>query len=166
MLFEFAGTSYGRLSKESNEFQVYELDYRQYQQIKRKGSTLAWQVKARTSLEDVPWTELSMVGTPFDLRGYTWGRYRDYSSVFIITEYRHMFTRKTPNSRGDLYGPFGFVVWAGTGSIAESMGELADWLPNAGVGLRIEVVKRMNLRIDYGIGKNSKGFYFSFNEAF
>ncbi|MBE0638157.1 MAG: hypothetical protein IH598_06545 [Bacteroidales bacterium] len=166
MLFEFAGTNYGRLSKESNDFQVYELDYRQYRQVRRKGSTLAWQVKARTSLEDVPWTELSMVGTPFDLRGYTWGRYRDYSSLFMITEYRHMFTRNTPNSRGDLYGPFGFVVWAGAGSIAESMGELTDWLPNAGVGLRFEVVKRMNLRIDYGIGKNSKGFYFSFNEAF
>jgi hypothetical protein len=107
-----------------------------------------------------------MVGTPFDLRGYTWGRYRDYSSVFMITEYRHMFGRNSPNSRGDMYGPFGFVVWAGTGSVAEKMDGFTNWLPNAGVGLRFEVVKRMNLRIDYGIGENSQGFYFSFNEAF
>jgi hypothetical protein len=84
----------------------------------------------------------------------------------MITEYRHMFGRNSPNSRGDMYGPFGFVVWTGTGSVAEKMDGFTNWLPNAGVGLRFEVVKRMNLRIDYGIGENSQGFYFSFNEAF
>jgi hypothetical protein len=166
MLMELAGTAYGKHRSENSIFQVYELDYRQYAQIMKKGRTIAWQVKARTSFQDVPWTELSMVGTPFDLRGYTWGRYRDYSSVFMITEYRHMFGRNSSNSRGDMYGPFGFVVWAGTGSVAEKMDGFTNWLPNAGVGLRFEVVKRMNLRIDYGIGENSKGFYFSFNEAF
>jgi len=166
LLIEFSGTNYGKVRDDNSVFQVYEFDYRQYEQIKRKGSTLAWQVKARSTHEDVPWTEFSMVGTPFDLRGYTWGRYRDYSSVFVISEYRHMLGRKSPNSRGDNYGPFGFAVWAGAGSVAESIGELTNWLPNAGIGLRFEVVKRMNLRVDYGVGKNSKGFYFSFNEAF
>lgn len=165
-LLELTGTMYGKIREENSVFQVYELDYRQYEQIIRKGSTLAWQIKGRSSHDDVPWTELSMVGTPFDLRGYTWGRYRDYTSVFVLTEYRHMLGRKSPNSRGDMYGPFGFVVWAGTGSVAGSIGELTHWLPNAGLGLRFEVVKRMNLRIDYGFGKDSKGFYFSFNEAF
>ncbi len=166
LLIEFSGTNYGKIRDDNSVFQVYELDYRQYEQIKRKGNTLAWQVKARSTHEDVPWTELSMVGTPFDLRGYTWGRYRDYFSVFVISEYRYMFARKSPNSRGDMYGPFGFAVWAGAGSVAESMSKLTNWLPNAGIGLRFEVVKRMNLRVDYGIGKNSTGFYFSFNEAF
>lgn len=166
ILLELSGTAYGKIRDDNSVFHTLEIDYRQYQQIIRKGSTLAWQIKARTSKEDVPWTELSMVGTPFDLRGYTWGRYRDYSSAFVITEYRHMLGRKSPNSRGDMHGPFGFVVWAGTGSVAGSMGELTQWLPNAGIGLRFEVVKRMNLRVDYGVGKNSTGFYFSFNEAF
>jgi hypothetical protein len=39
-------------------------------------------------------------------------------------------------------------------------------LLNGGVGLRFEIQKRMNLRIDYGIGAGSSAFYFSFNEAF
>ena len=166
VLLELAGTGYGKHTSSSNVFQVYELDYRQYQKIIRDGSTLAWQVKTRVSHGDVPWTELSMIGTPFDLRGYTWGQYRDYSSLFMLAEYRYMLPRKTPNGRGDMYGPFGFVVWTGTGSIAADYGEFKNWIPNAGVGLRFEIQKRMNLRIDYGVGANSSAFYISFNEAF
>jgi len=166
LLLELSGAGYGKLSRGNTNFQVYELDYRQYQQVFRRGATLAWQLKSRLSYGDVPWTDLSMVGTPFDLRGYTWGQYRDYSSVFLLTEYRHMFARKVPNGRGDMYGPFGFVVWGGTGSVAPDIGEFIHWLPNAGVGLRFEIQKRMNLRIDYGFGADSKAFYFSFNEAF
>lgn len=166
MLIELAGTGYGKHTSSSNVFQVYELDYRQYQKIIRKGSTLAWQVKTRISHGDVPWTELSMIGTPFDLRGYTWGQYRDYSSLFMLAEYRYMLPRKKPNGRGDMYGPFGFVVWTGTGSIAPDYGKFEYWIPNAGVGLRFEIQKRMNLRVDYGVGANSSAFYISFTEAF
>lgn len=166
ILLEFAGTTYSRFTSANNKFQVLELDYRQYQKIIRKGSTLAWQLKTRYSHGDVPWTDLSMVGTPFDLRGYKWGQYRDYSSLFVLAEYRYMFGRKKPNSRGEMCGPFGFVVWGGYGSIAQDYGHFENWLPNGGVGLRFEIVKRMNLRIDYGIGMESTAFYFSFNEAF
>lgn len=166
LLFEIAGTMYGKHFEESSVFQAIELDYRQYQKIVRTGSTLAWQVKSRTTKGDVPWTDMSMIGTPFDLRGYTWGQYRDYSSVIVLAEYRYMLGRKKPNSRGDMYGPLGFVVWGGTGSVAENIGEFTYWLPNVGVGLRFEIIKRMNIRIDYGIGKNTSAFYFSFNEAF
>ena len=163
---ELSGTAYGKHTASNNIFQVAELDYRQYQQIVRKGSTLAWQIKARQSKGDVPWTEMSMLGTPFDLRGYTWGHYRDRNMVFILTEYRYMFGRKTPRSKGQMYGPFGFVVWLGTGSIAPEFDQMNNWLPNGGVGLRFELQERMNVRIDYGIGLNSSAFYISFNEVF
>jgi hypothetical protein len=166
ILLELAGTTYGTLKGTTSKYQAYELDYRQYQTIVREGSTLAWQVKSRLTHGDVPWTEMSMVGTPFDLRGYTWGRYRDLSSIFILAEYRYMLGRKKPNGRGEMYGPFGFVVWTGTGSVTPDWGDFTYWLPNAGVGLRFEIQKRMNLRIDYGIGAGSSAFYFSFNEAF
>jgi hypothetical protein len=166
ILLELAGTGYGKHTSSNNIFQVYELDYRQYQEIIRKGSTLAWQIKTRLSYGDVPWTDLSMIGTPFDLRGYTWGQYRDYSALFVLTEYRYMLPRKRPNGRGDMYGPFGFVVWGGTGSVSEDYGDFVNWIPNGGVGLRFEIQKRMNLRIDYGVGVNSSAFYISFNEAF
>jgi hypothetical protein len=65
-----------------------------------------------------------------------------------------------------MYGPFGFVLWGGTGSVTKDMGDFTYWIPNGGVGLRFEIQKRMNLRVDYGIGVNSNAFYISFNEAF
>jgi len=52
------------------------------------------------------------------------------------------------------------------GSVAENLGELEHWLPNAGIGYRLELQPRMNLRIDLGIGKNSSGLYFNMTEAF
>lgn len=165
-LIELSGTGYGKHTRSNNIFQVYELDYRQYQKIVREGSTLAWQVKTRNSTGDVPWTDLSMVGTPFDLRGYTWGQYRDNTMLFVLTEYRHMFKRNKENFRGGMYGPFGFVVWLGTGSVAANYNEMNDWLPNGGIGLRFELQERMNVRIDYGIGVESSAFYISFNETF
>jgi hypothetical protein len=165
-LFELSGTGYGKFTTGNLVFQVIEFDYRQYQTIVREGSTLAWQIKTRYAGGDVPWTDLSMVGTPYDLRGYTWGQYRDHTMVFALAEYRHMFKRGKPNFRGGYYGPFGFVAWLGTGSIAHDYGTLNDWLPNGGVGFRFEIQERMNLRIDYGIGVESSAFYISFNEAF
>jgi hypothetical protein len=147
-------------------YQIIILDYRQYLTIGRPGRTLAWQVKSRIGLDRVPWTEMSPLGTPFDLRGYLWGRYRDMITLFGITEYRHMFMRKTPRKDGNMMSRFGFVTWLATGSLAQSYGEMKDWLPNAGVGLRFEIQKRMNARIDYGIGNDTSAFYISFNEAF
>ena len=166
VLLELAGTGYGKHTASSNVFQVYELDYRQYQKIVRKGSTLAWQIKTRNCSGDVPWTDLSMVGTPFDLRGYSWGRYRDYTMLFTLAEYRYMLPRKQPNSRGDHYGPFGFVIWTGAGTIANNYEDIKYWIPNAGIGLRFELQERMNIRIDYGFGIESSAFYISFTEAF
>jgi len=166
ILLELAGTGYGKHSRSNNVFQAYELDYRQYLKIKREGSTLAWQVKTRHASGDVPWTEFSMVGTPFDLRGYPWGRYRDNTMFFLLAEYRYMLPRKTPNSRGENYGPLGFVAWSGAGTVAKNYGDIKYWIPNAGVGLRFELQKRMNIRIDYGLGIEASAFYISFNEAF
>ncbi len=163
---DLSGTAYGKHGSTNHIFQGVQLDYRQYQQIVREASTLAWQIKARSSTGDVPWTEMSMIGTPFDLRGYIWGQYRDNNMMFLLTEYRYMFGRKTPRSRGQMYGPFGFVVWVGAGSVAPKFDQMKNWLPNGGVGLRFEIQERMNVRIDYGIGRESSAFYISFNEAF
>ncbi len=163
---EVNGTAYGKHTQSTNIFRTAEFDYRQYQKIKRDGSTIAWQLKTRISNGDVPWTEMSMFGNPFDLRGYIWGQYRDRTMLFALSEYRYMFKRKTPKEDGRMYGPFGFVVWAGAGTVAPDYSHMKYWLPNGGVGLRFELQKRMNIRIDYGIGVESSAFYISFNEAF
>ena len=60
----------------------------------------------------------------------------------------------------------GMVAWLGTGTIGPDPGQFDRWIPNIGFGYRFEVQPRMNLRIDIGIGRETSGFYFNFNEAF
>lgn len=158
---DFRATTYNKVLGGDNNFHVYQLDLRQYFQVGRVGKTFAMQFKTRLGFGDIPYGELSQLGTPFDLRGYTWGRYRDKSMLFFLGEYRHMFEKPD----GEL-SKHGIVAWMGTGSIASSPEKFENWLPNFGFGYRLEVQPRMNLRIDIGIGRETSGFYFNFNEAF
>ena len=161
LLLEVIFSVYGKFLGGDNNYQLLGIDYRNYWQIKKKGRTLAIQARGRFTHGDVPYGEMSQLGTPFDLRGYRWGQYRHESMMYLISEYRHMFGKKD----GTL-SKAGFVGWVGAGSLGENVGQLNQWLPNIGLGFRFEVQPRMNLRVDYGFGKNTRGFYFNFNEAF
>jgi hypothetical protein len=156
---------YGAALGGDADYQIYDVDYRYYLPLRELGGrTLAWQFRTRIGKGDVPWAELSQPGTPFDLRGYRWGRYRDKAMLYMLLEYRHMF------GGGDDPGPHGLVGWLGTGSIAPRGRDFEDWLPNFGVGYRLEVQPRMNIRLDVGFAKEETGWqpaiYFNFNEAF
>lgn len=144
-----------------NTYQVYVVDFRKYFPIKRDGRTLAFQAKTRLGFGDIPYGEMSQLGTPFDLRGYTWGRYRDKSLLFFLAEYRHTFLKKSKE-----LSKHGIVVWAGGGTLGENVSDFNHWLPNFGIGYRFEVQPRMNVRVDIGFGTETRGFYFNFNEAF
>lgn len=153
----FYSTAFGG----DNNYQVYQLDFRKYFQVARPGKTIALQFKSRIGVGNMPYGEMSLLGTPFDLRGYTWGRYRDKSMIYFLGEYRHMFEKQSGN-----LSKHGVVVWMGTGSIGPDPSMFENWLPNFGFGYRLEVQPRMNLRIDIGMGRETSGFYFNFNEAF
>jgi outer membrane protein assembly factor BamA len=158
---ELSATFFGKYLGGQNNYQVYEFDLRKYFQVSRPGRTIAVQLKGRAGLNNVPYGEMSQPGTPFDLRGYTWGRYRHESMFIALTEYRHMFLKKN----GDL-SPHGIVLWLGAGTLGDNVTDFKNWLPNAGIGYRFQVQPRMNLRIDIGFGSESRGFYFNFNEAY
>jgi hypothetical protein len=166
LFIELSSTFYFSEASGNKKYQVFMLDYRQYKTIKREGSTLAWQVRSRYGNNDVPWPEMSQLGTPFDLRAYRWGRYRDKTMLFGIAEYRYMFMRKKPRKDGNMMSRFGAVGWLATGSIGDTFGQLNNWLPNAGIGFRFEIQTRMNVRVDYGFGNDTNALYISFNEAF
>ncbi len=52
--------------------------------------------------------------------------------------------------------------------MSDSPSELGSghWLPSAGVGYRFEFKPRMNVRLDFGVGRNSTGVYFQVGESF
>ncbi|MDA6987106.1 hypothetical protein OSM86_24425, partial [Escherichia coli] len=66
-----------------------EIDYRQYKSLGKR-RVLAWTAQTKNVFGDVPLTQYALTGTPFDLRGYYMGQYRDKSSHVVMAEYRQM----------------------------------------------------------------------------
>lgn len=117
---------------------------------------------------DIPFTELPMFGSPFDLRGYYWGKYRDRTMAYGLVEYRYMFCSEEARLRGRFLSRLGFAVWGGTGSIGATPADWNRWKANYGVGLRFEVQPKKNFRLDVGREPGVKGwlFYMNMTEAF
>ncbi len=156
-------TGFGRVLGATSEWYALSIDYRQYVQLFRRGSTLAWQLKYRSTFGDVPWSDLSQVGTPFDLRAYRWGQYRDRTGLTGLLEYRFML----PFPEDSWWSHLGAAAWVGLGALSSTMlPDLREPLPAAGVGLRLELLRRVTLRLDLGIGRESRAVYFNFLEAF
>src|SRR5690606_23601071 len=106
---------------------------------------------------EVPWDRLSELGNDNRMRGYYQGRYRDRNAFSGQLEYRRKLNWR-----------HGYVLWAGTGTMSRDADDLGrgNWLPTVGAGYRFEFKPRMNVRLDFGVGRQSSGFYFQVGEAF
>ena len=144
-----------------NDYQTVVLDLRHYRKLEREGKTIAFRYKGRFGYGDVPWAEMTKLGGSREMRGYIKGQYRDVAGMHFTAEYRHMFL----NHLGEL-SAHGFTTWLGSGTIFNGVNNIEKWLPNFGFGYRFEVQPRMNLRIDFGFGRDSTGIYFDFTEVF
>ncbi len=106
-----------------------------------------------------PFSDLSMLGSSKRMRGYYEGRYRDQNIALLQSEVRF-----------DIYKRLGGVVFGAVGLMGDEQQLLRTSDPKAayGAGLRFTVNRRdhVNIRIDYGIGKQSSGFYLTIGEAF
>ncbi len=123
-----------------------------------KGALVAGDLYVQFNNEDAPWILREELGGVMGrMRGYYAGRYIDACQMSAQVELRqHIASR------------FGCVAWVGAGTVFPSL-EKFQWkkiLPNYGVGLRVEFKHNMNLRIDFGLGKDTAGFSFGFAEAF
>ena len=122
-----------------------------------KGGLIATDLYAEFNSEGTPWPMLARMGGSQRMRGYYQGRYTDNDMITFQVELRQRIWRR-----------IGCTVWGGAGNVFESLDRF-DWsetLPNYGVGLRWELKKRVNVRLDYGFGKKTSGFLLSLNEAF
>jgi outer membrane protein assembly factor BamA len=143
-------------------YEVLGLDYRHFLPLARNGSLLALQLKSNIGFGNVPWTDMQMLGTPNDLRGYYWGQYRDMSSLIFQMEYRHTFS--FDNSEN--LSRHGFVFWMGGGTVFPDFGEINDLLFSTGIGYRFEIQPRKKMKIDIGFGTENVGIYIGYNESF
>ncbi len=107
----------------------------------------------------VPFFDLCLFGTESDLRGYVGGQFRDKTMFATQAEYRWRFTDR-----------FGFVAFAGLGSVAESLSDFSgdDFLYSGGVGLRYLASTDfgVNVGVDFAVGQGSNALYFRIGEAF
>lgn len=153
-------TNFSTVFGGDNNYSILQVDTRKFIKLGRKENILALQGKYRWGIGDVPYGEMSQLGTPFDLRGYLWGRYRDNSMVYGLMEYRHKLYYSGKPTRHSLVG------WTGLGSVFDERTTKYHAIPNIGVGYRLEIQPRVSVRLDYGIGIGTSGFYFNFQEAF
>lgn len=144
----------------TNSYTLYELDARKYLDLKNDGSSiLAFQSLLQLNSGNPTFNDLATLGGDRINRGYYGGRYRDQNSIQMQTELRK-----------NVIGRFGFTVFAATGEVWNKFEDftMRNYKWTAGGGLRFNLNKEdpTNIRIDYGFGKNTNGFYLQFGEAF
>lgn len=122
-----------------------------------KGAILALDYYIETSSKNTPWTLFMPLGGSYRLRGYYEGRYRDRTGTSFQAELRQKIWQR-----------HGLTFWGGAGSIwGVEKFALKNTLPNFGIGYRFELKNRLNVRLDYGFGKNGQSaFLFQVGEAF
>lgn len=123
-----------------------------------KGSVLALDLYGQFNGANVPWSLREELGSGASrMRGYYAGRYVDNNQIAAQLELRQ-----------SVYGRIGAVAWVGGGTVFPSFDRLRirNILPNYGLGLRLEFKHNVNLRVDYGFGKETAGLVFQFAEAF
>ncbi|MBR4849441.1 MAG: BamA/TamA family outer membrane protein [Alistipes sp.] len=133
-----------------------------YYQPLWRGATLALDLRGEVNSKATPWTLYASIGGTSSMRGYYEGRFADLCAVSLQAEFRQQ-----------IYKRLGGVVWGGAGNVF-SYDNFAwrNTMPTYGVGLRYEVKRRVNLRLDYGFGGKDghgrliHGAVFSINEAF
>lgn len=109
---------------------------------------------------DPPFNYMALLGGHRLMRGYYEGKYRDRNMMGAQVEYRAPL----------LLWKFGLVAFAGTGMVADRVRnfDVKNLLYSYGGGVRFMFSRKeqIQLRVDYGRGKNTSGLYILIQESF
>ena len=143
------------------DYQSIQANYNVYRRIKKNSDNMiiAGRVSGCATPGDTPFYALCKFGQSFDLRGYVGGRYRDKALLAIQAELRWSFAKR--------WGAVGFL---GVGGVGESFSDFENdnSLPAAGVGVRFSISpeNRLNVSLDWAVGKDNDYVYIYVGEAF
>ncbi len=136
----------------------FNLDLRKFFNVTER-SVLAMQALATMTAGTVPFYFLAQLGGSDVMRGYFEGRYRDKDLLTVQVEYRF-----------PIFWKIGGVAFAGAGDVAPEITRFGvhQLKPGLGLGLRYmyNTDEKINVRIDFGIGRSSSGLYMTAYEAF
>ena len=134
------------------------LDVVNYAQIHKNG-IIASHFNYQFAKGRVPFNMMSLLGGTKRMRGYYEGRFRDNNALILQSEYRLQLPWR-----------FGMVIFADIGQVFDRFAymKMNEWRWTAGGGLRfmLDTERKLNVRLDYGFGKNTSGFYLTIGEAF
>lgn len=156
----FSAFFHGKALGGEFQYSNYRIDFREYfRPFQNLKHILAIQFVGNFIEGTAPFRQLSLMGGNSIMRGYYLGRFRDQHLVTAQAEYRlHLFWR------------IGAVGFLGYGNVLNQLDDfrLKDLKHSVGGGLRmgIDEKERLNLRVDFGFGENTSGFYISVAEAF
>lgn len=155
---KLAARRYAALLGSDFDFTLVQLDLRRFRSF-AAGHVVAMQASWTGTSGDVPFARMPQLGGQNLLRGYYQGRYRDRQYVAAQGEYR------TPT-----WHRMGLAAFGGAGEVAARLGDvsLSGIHAAGGAGMRILLNRqeRLALRLDYGAGAGSSGFYITVGEAF
>jgi outer membrane protein assembly factor BamA len=156
---QFSAMAFGRALGSDFTFSRFYLEFRRYLRLSF-AHCLAFQTRFLAQTGEPPFWRMGLLGGPESMRGYYLGRYRDKNMIALQAEYRFV----------PVFWRLGLAVFAGLGDVAASprQFDLGRLKYSCGLGLRfvIDPKQRINLRLDYGIGKGTSGVYFTATEAF
>jgi len=150
--------SHKKITGSNFDFTSLVLDVRKFFSL-TKDRTLAMQMILKNNQGEVPIRQLALLGGSEMMRGYYYGRFTDKNMIAYQAELRQF-----------LFWRLGIVAFGGMGEVADKISNfrLDGFHYAAGGGLRLMVSKKekLNLRIDYGFGRQSGGLYVILKEAF
>lgn len=132
--------------------------FNKYWELK-KDHVVAVNLSSIFNFGGVPFLEMATVGGDDLIRGYANNRFRDNNFIGGQIEYRF-----------PVYNRFGMVVFTGVGDVFSEFSDLKLNLLkfSVGTGIRFAINKkeRLNVRVDYGLGRKNDAFYIMLTEAF
>jgi outer membrane protein assembly factor BamA len=158
VFFEASSYYYGKALGSTFSFNNYSIVFNKYHSLK-KGHIIASNTVFNLNTGDPPFVDMAPLGGEEILRGYARNRFRDMNFAGTQVEYRF-----------PIYWRFGAVAFAGVGDVFDSISDIRinNIKYSYGAGLRFAVNRkeRLNLRFDYGWGRDSQSFYLMITEAF
>ena len=158
-LFEFKSDFFAESLGSKYSFQSYRTTFNKYWSLTER-QVLGYNAFLCATGGQPPFYGNCLYGTNNELRGYEAGRYLDRYMIATQLEYRLVLPWR-----------FGVVGFGGIGGVAHRGPDLfrsSNFLPAGGAGFRFMLSKtyHVNLRADFGFGKNEHTFSMGVSEAF
>lgn len=160
VLFMFRHIYYpSKLGENDSDIGYTTLQFNAYHRL-WKDAVMAYDFFSETNISngELPWQLREQIC--YDdcrMRGYYSGSYIDNNQICVQAELRQR-----------VYKRLGCVAWVGAGTFFKTFETFDNRqiLPNYGAGVRFEMKKNTNLRVDFGFGRGTSSIIFNFGEAF